>query len=111
MQRLVAVALATCNTLYITIILCSGLVFGQALEADVLSNVNRAAMAPLIGPAAAGTMAAVVRIGYLLSLVGSYVLLCYPMRQVRVSSTLYLYLLNCYCPLHIHIGALLWIGK
>lgn len=86
MQRLVAVALATCNTLYITIILCGGLVFGEALEADVLSNVNRAAMAPLIGPAAAGAMAAIVRIGYLLSLIGSYVLLCYPMRQVRVAA-------------------------
>lgn len=84
MQRLVAVALATCNTVYLTIILCGGLVFGSALEADVLSNVNSAAMAPLIGPNAAVLMAAVVRIGYLLSCIGSYVLLCYPLRQVRL---------------------------
>jgi hypothetical protein len=83
MQRLVAVALGMCNTVYITIIVCSSLVFGEALEADVLANVNSAAMAPLIGPAAAVAMAACVRVGYLLSLVGSYVLLCYPLRQVR----------------------------
>jgi hypothetical protein len=83
MQRLVAVALGMCNTVYITIIVCSSLVFGEALEADVLANVNSAAMAPLIGPAAAVAMAACVRVGYLLSIVGSYVLLCYPLRQVR----------------------------
>jgi hypothetical protein len=82
MQRLVAVALATCNTVYIIVIICSGLVFGADLEADVLANVNSAAMAPLIGPAAARVMAALVRVGYLLSLIGSYVLLCYPLRQV-----------------------------
>lgn len=83
MQRLVAVALGMCNTVYITIIVCSSLVFGEALEADVLANVNSAAMAPLIGPAAAVAMAACVHVGYLLSIVGSYVLLCYPLRQVR----------------------------
>lgn len=84
MQRLVAVALATCNTVYIIVIICSGLVFGEDLEADVLANVNSAAMAPLIGPVAAEVMAALVRVGYLLSLIGSYVLLCYPLRQVGV---------------------------
>jgi hypothetical protein len=82
MQRLVAVALATCNTVYIIVIVCSGLVFGADLEADVLANVNSAAMAPLVGPATAAAMAALVRVGYLLSLIGSYVLLCYPLRQV-----------------------------
>lgn len=82
MQRLVAVALATCNSVYVIVVICSGLVFGADLEADVLANVNSAAMAPLIGPAAAQVMAALVRVGYLLSLTGSYVLLCYPLRQV-----------------------------
>lgn len=81
MQRLVAVALATCNSVYVIVVICSGLVFGADLEADVLANVNSAAMAPLIGPAAAQVMAALVRVGYLLSLIGSYVLLCYPLRQ------------------------------
>lgn len=82
MQRLVAVALATCNAVYITVIICSGLVFGDALEADVLANINSAAMAPLIGPTAAVVTSSFVRVGYLLSLIGSYVLLCYPLRQV-----------------------------
>lgn len=82
MQRLVAVALATCNTLYMTVTFCSIMVFGDALHSDVLTNVNSAAMAPLIGPTAAALMAAIVRVGYLLSLIGSYVLLVYPLRQV-----------------------------
>lgn len=81
MQRLVATALGICNILYFTVALCSGLVFGDALDADVLTNVSVAAMGPLIGPAAAVTMAVVVRVGYLCSIVGSYVLLCYPLRQ------------------------------
>jgi hypothetical protein len=82
MQRLVALALAICNSLYVAVTVCSGLVFGPALQPDVLSNVTAAAMGPLIGPAAAGIMAASVRLGYLLSIIGSYVLLCYPLRQV-----------------------------
>lgn len=81
MQLLAASALMICNALYLTVTLCAGLVFGDSLDADVLANVNVAAMGPLIGPAAALVMAGAVRVGYLLSLVGSYVLLCYPLRQ------------------------------
>eukprot|EP00878_Enallax_costatus_P003797 GHUV01004013.1.p1 GENE.GHUV01004013.1~~GHUV01004013.1.p1 ORF type:complete len:658 (+),score=172.12 GHUV01004013.1:226-2199(+) len=81
MQRLAATALGICNSLYLVVTLCAGLVFGEALDADVLTNVNVAAMGPLIGPAAAVVMACAVRLGYLLSLIGSYVLLMYPLRQ------------------------------
>jgi hypothetical protein len=83
MQRLVGLALAICNAVYMTVTICSGLVFGAALAPDVLSNVTTAAMAPLIGPRAAAAASACVRLGYLLSLIGSFVLLCYPLRQVR----------------------------
>eukprot|EP00879_Flechtneria_rotunda_P009883 GHRR01010335.1.p1 GENE.GHRR01010335.1~~GHRR01010335.1.p1 ORF type:complete len:668 (+),score=196.20 GHRR01010335.1:198-2201(+) len=81
MQRLAAAALCICNILYFIVALCGGLVFGESLEDDVLTNVNAAAMGPLIGPAAAVTMSSTVRIGYLLSIIGSYVLLNYPLRQ------------------------------
>jgi amino acid permease len=81
MQRLVATALCVCNVLYFTVTTCAGLVFGDALDADVLANITVAAMGPLIGPAAAVVMSFTVRVGYLLSIVGSYVLLCYPLRQ------------------------------
>ncbi|WIA09716.1 hypothetical protein OEZ85_009100 [Tetradesmus obliquus] len=81
MQRLVATALCVCNVLYFTVTICAGLVFGDALDADVLANITVAAMGPLIGPAAAVVMSFAVRVGYLLSIIGSYVLLCYPLRQ------------------------------
>lgn len=81
MQRLVATALCVCNVLYFTVTICAGLVFGDALDADVLANITVAAMGPLIGPAAAVLMSFAVRVGYLLSIIGSYVLLCYPLRQ------------------------------
>jgi amino acid permease len=81
MQRLVATALCVCNMLYFIVTICAGLVFGDALDADVLANITVAAMGPLIGPAAAVVMSFAVRVGYLLSIIGSYVLLSYPLRQ------------------------------
>eukprot|EP00882_Tetradesmus_deserticola_P012493 GHRQ01013239.1.p1 GENE.GHRQ01013239.1~~GHRQ01013239.1.p1 ORF type:complete len:419 (-),score=149.38 GHRQ01013239.1:346-1602(-) len=81
MQRLVATALGICNVLYFTVTICAGVVFGESLDADVLANITVAAMGPLIGSAAAVVMSFAVRVGYLLSIIGSYVLLCYPLRQ------------------------------
>eukprot|EP00775_Hariotina_reticulata_P009477 gene9477-9641_t len=81
MQRVVGTALCICNVLYLTVALCSGLVFGAELDADVLTNISAVVMGPLIGPVAAAIMANLVRCGYLMSLIGSYVLLCYPLRQ------------------------------
>jgi hypothetical protein len=57
-------------------------VFGPALRDDVLSNVSVAAMAPLIGDVPARAAALAVRTGYLLSLLGSFVLLLFPLRHV-----------------------------
>lgn len=67
---------------YLTIALGCCLAFGPALRPDVLSNINTGEMAPLLGAAPALAVTLAVRFGYLLSLVGSFVLLCFPQRDV-----------------------------
>jgi hypothetical protein len=57
-------------------------VFGAGLRDDVLSNISVAAMAPLIGDLPARAAALSVRAGYLLSLLGSFLLLLFPLRHV-----------------------------
>jgi amino acid permease len=81
MKAVVWWALSVCNVLYVVIAVCSCLTFGESLHGDVLSNVNVEAISPLIGFYPAHIVACVVRFGYLCSLVGSYVLLCFPLRQ------------------------------
>jgi solute carrier family 38 (sodium-coupled neutral amino acid transporter), member 2 len=81
MRRLVATALALCNLVYLAIGLSAWAVFGELLDPDVLSNVNSAAFAPMIDAGAAAAAAGAVRVGYLASIVGSFVLLTHPLRQ------------------------------
>jgi amino acid permease len=87
-------ALLGCNVLYAAIALGGVAAFGTAVDADVLSEVTAASLARLLSSggdasaassstvtAAATTLAFAVRVGYLLSLTGSYVLLTYPLRE------------------------------
>ncbi len=74
MRALVGAALTICNVLYLIIAIGCCLAFGPDLHSDVLENINPGAMAPLVGQAAALAIAYSLRFGYLLSLVGSYVL-------------------------------------
>eukprot|EP00877_Chromochloris_zofingiensis_P001527 jgi/Chrzof1/11375/Cz05g34150.t1 len=83
MKALVGCALGVCNVLYFLIGVCCCLTFGAGLHADVLANINTQAIAPLVGGLVPATvLGLLVRVGYLLSLTGSYVLLCYPIRSV-----------------------------
>lgn len=62
---------------------CSCLVFGASLHDDVLADITVATMTPLLRYAAAARAAALaVRVGYLLSVAGSFVLLLFPLRHV-----------------------------
>jgi solute carrier family 38 (sodium-coupled neutral amino acid transporter), member 2 len=98
-------ALLGCNVLYAAIALGGVAAFGTGVDADVLSEVTAASLARLLGggdgggaattvgggaPTTATThhvavlaaaLALAVRVGYLLSLTGSYVLLTYPLRE------------------------------
>ncbi len=57
--------------------------FGANLQDDVLSNITVEAMAPLLGSDLLARAAALaVRAGYLMSLMGSFVLLLFPLRHV-----------------------------
>jgi sodium-coupled neutral amino acid transporter 2 len=59
---------------------CACLVFGPALEPDVLNNMSATEMAPVVGALAARLISDTVRVGFATALVGSFVLLMYPMR-------------------------------
>ncbi len=82
MNGVMAGALGICNTLYLAIAICTCIVFGADLEADVLNNMNVTEMAPLVGEVAAHMISDTVRIGFAIALIGSFVLLMYPARQV-----------------------------
>lgn len=58
----------------------SALAFGPGLQVNVLSNMSAQSMAPLVGPAAAFAMNLLVRGGFLVSLLGSFLLFMYPLR-------------------------------
>jgi hypothetical protein len=79
--RQVGAALALCNSLYLAIAVCTCLVFGPRLEPDVLNNMSATEMEPLVGSLAAHLISDTVRVGFAVALVGSFVLLMYPMRQ------------------------------
>ncbi|KAI8475249.1 MAG: transmembrane amino acid transporter protein-domain-containing protein [Monoraphidium minutum] len=82
-QAAAGTSLAVAGGIYFVIATCSCAVFGGTLHDDVLADISVAAMTPLLGGAAPAHAAAlVVRIGYLLSLTGSFVLLLFPARQV-----------------------------
>ncbi|MEW5298792.1 MAG: hypothetical protein WDW36_001875 [Sanguina aurantia] len=88
MNAVVAVALATCNTLYLCIALSTVAAFGPALADDVLNNLDVGDMAQLVGPFPAHAIALVVRMGYFTSLVGSFLLMLYPLRQAVLEMVL-----------------------
>jgi amino acid permease len=81
MKQVVWWALSACNTLYILVGIGCVAVFGPGVRSDVLASISAAAMGPLVGHVPAHLIACTVRFGYLFSLVGSYVLLTYPLRQ------------------------------
>jgi len=88
MNRVAAGALAFCNSLYLVIAICCLITFGSDLDADVLNNFSVDAMAPLAGPVLAYGIAVSVRIGYFLSLIGSFALCMYPLKHCCLEALL-----------------------
>lgn len=82
MNAVVAAALGICNVLYYVVAVCATITFGPTIHADILKNLDPPVTAALVGPVAAHSMALIVRVGFLLCLVGSYALLIHPLRDV-----------------------------
>lgn len=81
MNRVAGASLTLCNVLYIVMALSCVLTFGADVDADVLTNMNADGLSPLVGPVAAVLIAYVVRLLFLLSLVGSYAMAMHPLRH------------------------------
>ena len=62
--------------------------FGASLHDDVLADITAQRMAPLLGDGPATAASLAVRLGYVASLVGSFVLLLWPLRQVLADAVL-----------------------
>lgn len=81
MNKLIGVALLSCNVIYMTTSVCSWIAFGDQLSDDVLNNFTTEAMSAVVGLVLAQILAAILRLGFLSALIGSFVLLMWPMRE------------------------------
>jgi hypothetical protein len=80
MNAVVALALTVAAATFGSISLGTALAFGPDLQVNVLNNLFSDSLRPLLGPTWAGVATAVVRGGYLVSLLGSTLLYVYPLR-------------------------------
>ncbi|GAX82610.1 hypothetical protein CEUSTIGMA_g10036.t1 [Chlamydomonas eustigma] len=80
-SRMTALSLMVCNLLYTLIAVTSILAFGPDLGDDALSNMSAVHLEPLIGVVGASIVGCVVRLGYFVSLVGSFILTLHPLRH------------------------------
>ena len=76
-----ALSLITCNVLYSLIAITALIAFGDDLQDDALSNLSGSYLDPIIGPVSASAMGYTVRMGYFISLIGSFVLTLHPLRH------------------------------
>ena len=83
-----AISLITCNVLYSLIAVTSLVAFGDDLQDDALSNLSGSYLEPIIGPIGASVMGYTVRLGYFISLIGSFVLTLHPLRHCCLEVTL-----------------------
>jgi amino acid permease len=58
--------------------------FGGAVDANILNNLSAGGMAGLLGPQLASVLSVVVRGGFLVSLLGSFALLMFPLRTCLI---------------------------
>eukprot|EP00878_Enallax_costatus_P026936 GHUV01028951.1.p1 GENE.GHUV01028951.1~~GHUV01028951.1.p1 ORF type:complete len:247 (+),score=76.73 GHUV01028951.1:660-1400(+) len=58
--------------------------FGAGVDANILNNLSATGMAPLIGSQLASVMSVIVRGGFLVSLLGSFALLMFPLRTCLI---------------------------
>ncbi|GFH05547.1 Aa_trans domain-containing protein, partial [Haematococcus lacustris] len=80
-DKVTAVGLVLCNTLYITIAWACLAAFGRGVDTNVLNDMTASAMAPLLGPQPAALLALLVRLMFFVSLLGSFVLNLHPLRH------------------------------
>ena len=83
-----ALSLITCNVLYSLIAVTSLIAFGDNLQDDALTNLSGGYLEPIIGSASASAMGYTVRLGYFVSLIGSFVLTLHPLRHCCLEVTL-----------------------
>eukprot|EP00879_Flechtneria_rotunda_P012528 GHRR01013081.1.p1 GENE.GHRR01013081.1~~GHRR01013081.1.p1 ORF type:complete len:250 (+),score=83.49 GHRR01013081.1:321-1070(+) len=84
MKAVCAGALALGCCVFLTLGLGSVAAFGPAVNPNILNNLSAGGMAPLIGSQLAQVLSALVRGGFLVSLLGSFALLMFPLRTCLV---------------------------
>mmetsp|Transcript_12278 Transcript_12278/g.26484 ORF Transcript_12278/g.26484 Transcript_12278/m.26484 type:complete len:530 (+) Transcript_12278:141-1730(+) len=111
MDQVVAITMTIITLYYLLIAFSAYAAFGEGLEEDVLKNLNAPAMTPLIGALQAQLVAYGVRVGYVISLLGSAAINTFPLRDTladlltRDAATKAM-VLDTYFP-HMTLGALL----
>lgn len=84
MKAVCAGALGLGCVIFLVLALGSIAAFGPAVNSNILNNLSATGMAPLIGSTAAQALSALVRGGFLVSLLGSFALLMYPLRTCLI---------------------------
>ncbi|KAG2437216.1 hypothetical protein HXX76_005879 [Chlamydomonas incerta] len=81
LDEVVATSLTLVTALFSVVCLSAYTAFGPNVRGNFLNNLSPAELAPLIGTTAANVVSLAIKAGYAVSLVGSAVLIMFPLRQ------------------------------
>ncbi|WIA21170.1 hypothetical protein OEZ86_005042 [Tetradesmus obliquus] len=84
MKAVCAGSLALGCAIFLVLGLGSVAAFGPGVSSNILNNLSASGMAPLIGSQAAAVLSVLVRGGFLVSLLGSFALLMFPLRTCLI---------------------------
>jgi sodium-coupled neutral amino acid transporter 2 len=81
LDRVVALSLTTVTILFMIVTFFAYTAFGRDVKGNFLTNLSATQLSPLIGPTAANIVSLGIMGGYAGSLIGSSVLIMFPLRQ------------------------------
>ncbi|KAG2437215.1 hypothetical protein HXX76_005878 [Chlamydomonas incerta] len=81
LDKVVATSLTLVTALFVVVCVSAYTAFGPNVRGNFLNNLSPAELVPLIGTTAANVVSLAIKAGYAVSLVGSAVLIMFPLRQ------------------------------
>ncbi|KAG2441362.1 hypothetical protein HYH02_009953 [Chlamydomonas schloesseri] len=81
LDKVVATSLTMVTALFVVVCLSAYTAFGPNVRGNFLNNLSPAELTPLIGATAGNVVSLAIKAGYAVSLVGSAVLIMFPLRQ------------------------------
>eukprot|EP01026_Neomeris_dumetosa_P078324 TRINITY_DN84674_c0_g1_i1.p1 TRINITY_DN84674_c0_g1~~TRINITY_DN84674_c0_g1_i1.p1 ORF type:complete len:401 (-),score=15.99 TRINITY_DN84674_c0_g1_i1:113-1315(-) len=79
------VSVLLCTILLLLTSICALIIFGKRIEDDVMKNLTTAKLTPVVGKIIATIIASFIRLGFVLSLTGSYLVNALPLRSIIIS--------------------------